>query len=90
MKKVKDENSKVRILEAATTLFAKKGFDGASIREICKAANVNLCMISYYWGGKRELYEGIIENLLLKNALNFYQVQWKNVLISSIQISPPI
>ncbi len=66
MKKVKDENSKVRILEAATTLFAKKGFDGASIREICKAANVNLCMISYYWGGKRELYEGIIENLLEK------------------------
>lgn len=66
MKKVKDENSKVRILEAATTLFAKKGFDGASIREICKAADVNLCMISYYWGGKRELYEGIIENLLEK------------------------
>ena len=66
MKKVKDENSKVRILDAATTLFAKKGFDGASIREICKAANVNLCMISYYWGGKRELYEGIIENLLEK------------------------
>ena len=66
MKKVKDENSKVRILEAATTLFAKKGFDGASIREICKAADVNLCMISYYWGGKRELYEGIIENILEK------------------------
>ncbi len=66
MKKVKDENSKSRILDAATTLFAKKGFDGASIREICKAANVNLCMISYYWGGKRELYEGIIENLLEK------------------------
>ena len=66
MKKVKDENSKVRIFEAATNLFAKKGFDGASIREICKAADVNLCMISYYWGGKRELYEGIIENLLEK------------------------
>lgn len=66
MEKPKDENSKSRILEAATTLFAQKGFDGTSIREICKKANVNLCMISYYWGGKQELYNGIIENLLEK------------------------
>lgn len=62
----KDENSKSRILEAATKLFAQKGFDGASIREICKLADVNLCMISYYWGGKQELYNGIIEDLLEK------------------------
>ena len=62
----KDENSKARILEAATALFARKGFDGTSIREICKTANVNLCMISYYWGGKQELYQGIIEDLLEK------------------------
>lgn len=62
----KDENSKIRILEAATKLFAQKGFDGTSIREICKKAEVNLCMISYYWGGKQELYQGIIENLLEK------------------------
>ena len=61
---VKDVNSKNRILETATTLFAQKGFDGTSVREICQKAGVNLCMISYYWGGKRELYEGIIENLI--------------------------
>lgn len=66
MKKVSDENSKARILDAATALFAQKGFDGTSIREICKNAGVNLCMISYYWGGKKELYQGIIENLLEK------------------------
>ena len=62
----KDDNSKVRILDAATHLFAKKGFDGTSIREICKTAGVNICMISYYWGGKQELYRGIIDNLLEK------------------------
>ena len=66
MKKIKDEGSKARILEAATVLFAQKGFKGTSIREICKAANVNLCMVSYYWGGKQELYRGIIDNLLEK------------------------
>ena len=66
MEKIKDENSKTRILEAATALFAQKGFDGTSIREICKAAEVNICMISYYWGGKQELYQGIIDNLIEK------------------------
>ena len=64
MEKNRDDNSKNRILAAATTLFAKKGFDGTSIREICKAADVNICMISYYWGGKQELYQGIIDNLI--------------------------
>ena len=66
MEKAKDESSKKRILETATALFARKGFDGTSIREICKLANVNICMISYYWGGKQELYNGIIENLIEK------------------------
>ncbi len=60
----KDENSKVRILEAATRLFAVQGVEGTSIRQICKEANANLCMISYYWGGKQELYQGIINNLI--------------------------
>lgn len=60
----KDETSKQRILNAATKLFATKGFDGTSIREICKEADANICMISYYWGGKRELYQGILDSLI--------------------------
>lgn len=68
MKKIKCENSKQRILETATKLFAQKGFDGTSIREICRIANVNICMISYYWGGKKELYQGIIDDLIEKQT----------------------
>ncbi len=64
MKKNSNENSKEKILQVATKLFAQKGFDGASIREICNEAGVNICMISYYWGGKKELYQGIIDNLI--------------------------
>ena len=63
MKKV-DKNSKERILKAAVKLFAEKGYEGTSIREICKTAKSNICMISYYWGGKKELYQGIIDDLL--------------------------
>lgn len=64
MKNIDNENSKQRILHAATKLFASKGFEGTSIREICKDANANICMISYFWGGKQELYSGIIEDLV--------------------------
>lgn len=62
------DNSKERILAAAIKLFAEKGFEGTSIREICNIANANICMISYYWGGKKELYNGIIEDLIEKQC----------------------
>lgn len=63
-----DNNSKQRILNAAVKLFAKKGYDGTSIRQISKEADTNICMISYFWGGKKELYNGIIENLIQKQT----------------------
>lgn len=66
MKSKKTENSKQRILETAIRLFANNGFDGTSIRQICKESNTNICMISYYWGGKKELYQGIIDDLIEK------------------------
>ncbi len=66
--KNKDEDSKKRILEAAIKLFATKGFEGTSIREICKNADANICMISYYWGGKKELYQGILDDLIEKQT----------------------
>lgn len=68
MKNIQDENSKQRILNAATKLFATQGFDGTSIRQICKEADANICMISYFWGGKQELYNGIIEDLIEKQT----------------------
>ena len=60
------EKSKQRILKSATKLFAQKGFDGVGIREICKDAKANICMISYFWGGKEGLYQGILDDLAEK------------------------
>ena len=68
MKKLDNENSKQRILNAATKLFAAQGYEGTSIRQICKEADANICMISYFWGGKQELYNGIIEDLIEKQT----------------------
>lgn len=60
------EDSKQRILKSATKLFARKGYSGVGIREICKDAHANICMISYFWGGKEGLYRGIVKDLVEK------------------------
>lgn len=54
------EAPRARILDAATRLFAEKGFDGASTREMADAAGVNQAMIHYYFGNKQNLYKRVI------------------------------
>lgn len=51
----------VHILEAAEDLFANKGFDGTSVRDIASEAGVNLAMISYYFGSKEKLMAALVE-----------------------------
>lgn len=56
-----DYNDKqTEILQAAEKLFAGEGFDGTSVRDIAKEANVNVAMISYYFGSKEKLLDALI------------------------------
>lgn len=61
-----NKTTEKRIMDTATKLFAQKGFDGASTREICKLAEINISLISYYFGGKKELYHKIVTNIVEK------------------------
>ena len=51
-----DETTKERLLCAAIEEFATKGFDGATVRDICGRAEVNLNAVKYYYEDKRGLY----------------------------------
>jgi TetR/AcrR family transcriptional regulator len=55
-----DNDCRANLIETATPLFAEKGFHGVSVRELAKAAGVNLSMISYYFGGKEGLYAEVL------------------------------
>ncbi len=54
-------DKQMRIMEAAEELFAEKGFDGTSVRDIAEEAGVNLAMISYYFGSKEKLMESLFK-----------------------------
>ena len=56
-----DFNEKqIEILQVAEQLFAEEGFDGTSVRDIAKKANINIAMISYYFGSKEKLLEALV------------------------------
>ncbi|MFN7453164.1 MAG: TetR/AcrR family transcriptional regulator [Pseudobdellovibrionaceae bacterium] len=57
---------KSQILEAARRLFAQKGFEGTSVREIAAESEQNPAMISYYFGGKEGLYKAMLQSHLEK------------------------
>ncbi len=78
------------IINAAEKLFALRGFDGASVRDIAHEADVNVAMISYYFGSKEKLMEAVfeertnnirlkVENLLQNEGIS--HLQKVNILI---------
>jgi AcrR family transcriptional regulator len=49
-------DTQARVLEAASALFAERGFAGATIREIAERAKVNVAAGHYHFGSKLDLY----------------------------------
>ncbi|MBB5357205.1 AcrR family transcriptional regulator [Rhodanobacter sp. ANJX3] len=66
-------STKERILGAAESLFAQRGFDGASLRQLTSAAGVNLAAVNYHFGSKEKLVEQIFRRRL--DALNNSRLQ---------------
>lgn len=53
--------SRIAILDAAETLFAKRGFDATPTREIAKKAKVTTGLVFYYFPTKKALLKTLIE-----------------------------
>ncbi len=57
------------ILNVAEKLFSEQGFEAVSVREISKAADINVAMISYYFGSKEKLYEDVVNRKLISSKM---------------------
>lgn len=55
----KGDRTRSRILEAATQLFAERGYDGAGIRDIESAAGVKRGVVTYHFGCKEDIWKAM-------------------------------
>ncbi|WP_426448527.1 TetR/AcrR family transcriptional regulator [Paenibacillus sp. S-38] len=67
------EDVKLKILNAAKKLFAKKGFEGTTVRQICDEAGVALALVSYHFGGKENVFFALFETF----APDFLQKEYE-------------
>lgn len=79
-------DTKKRIIEVASTLFAKHGFDNASVRDISNEAGVNVASINYHFKNKLMLYKEVMNENMVKleekinnlatSSENFKEFSW--------------
>lgn len=56
------DTTRERIVNAAGEIFAERGFEGTTIRDICQQAAANVAAVNYYFGDKQRLYvEAVVQ-----------------------------
>jgi TetR/AcrR family transcriptional regulator, regulator of cefoperazone and chloramphenicol sensitivity len=59
-----DLETRQRVLDAAAQLFADRGYNYVTIRDICAAANANVAAVNYYFHDKWGLYKELIQTII--------------------------
>ena len=62
------DTTKESIMAVAMRLFAEKGLKLVTVREICKAADVNVALVNYHFRNKSGLYQACVERLFHENT----------------------
>lgn len=57
-------DTKARIVDAAIEVFLEKGYNSATIRDICARAEANLAAVNYHFGSKGTLRAAALERVM--------------------------
>jgi AcrR family transcriptional regulator len=63
-KRTKTSSIRNRLIEAAGELFAEKGYEETTIRDICRQADTNIAAVNYHFKGKDHLFEEVIIDVI--------------------------
>lgn len=61
MARDKTDSTQEKLLNVAKRLFAEKGYEGTSVKDLADAAGVNISLISYHFEGKEGLYRACLQ-----------------------------
>lgn len=62
------DDSRERVIAAATALFAEHGYDGTSTRQIANQVGLNVATVAYHAGSKAELYQEVMRRAYAAEA----------------------
>ena len=54
-----EKEARQRLLDSAEQLFAEKGFDSTSVRDLTELAKCNIAAVNYHYGSKENLYQKV-------------------------------
>lgn len=69
-----DQSSRDKLIYSATKLFAHKGFDATTIKDIVDESALNVSLVSYHFGGKDGLYRACLEGFARDKLLLAKQI----------------
>jgi len=75
------KDTKGKIFRVAASLFAEKGYNGVSMREISERTGLSKPTIYYYFGNKEGIYTSLVSTSLNYNVEIFQEIQQKKVSI---------
>jgi TetR/AcrR family transcriptional regulator, regulator of cefoperazone and chloramphenicol sensitivity len=70
---VSDLETRQRLLNAAFELFAERGFNNVTVRELCQVAGANVAAVNYHFRDKLGLYKEVVE--MAANAMHRGKVE---------------
>lgn len=78
---------KKRILDASERLFAEHGYDGVTLRQIARMADVDVALTHYHFGSKEGLFRAVFERRAL--ILNDVRIQALESCLTEAAPNPP-
>ncbi|UCF64874.1 MAG: TetR/AcrR family transcriptional regulator [bacterium] len=76
---LKTDDNKGKIFRAAAKLFAEKGYNGVSMREISERTGLSKPTIYYYFGNKEGIYTSLVATSLNYNVEIFQDIQQRDI-----------
>ena len=62
------------LIAAAAEIFSDRGYEAASLHDICAMAGTNIALVKYHFGSKAGLYEAVAETVYEANLSGFLDI----------------